>query len=48
MDTSRSYILIHIINNYDKVLDNTIQIVTIFFLCFDLSFIKILINKRVK
>ena len=45
MDTSRSHRLIHIINNC-VVPDNTIQIVTLLFLHFDLSFIKFLINTR--
>ena len=39
MDPSRSHRLAP---------DNTIQIVTFFFLCFELSFIKLLINTREK
>ena len=45
MDPSRSHRLVHVINNCE---DNTKQIVTFFFLCFDLSFIKFLINTREK
>ena len=45
MDPSRSPRVVHFINNCE---DNTKQIVTFFFLCFDLSFIKFLINTREK
>ena len=51
MYPSRSHRLIHVINNCERPTDNTIvliQIVTFFFLCFDLSFIKFLINIREK
>ena len=46
MDPSRSHRLVHVINNCERAPDNTIQIVTFFFLCFDLSFIKFFINTR--
>ena len=48
MDPSISHRLVHIINNCEVPPENTIQIVTFFFLCFDLSFIKLLINTREK
>ena len=49
MDPSRSHRLVHVINNCEEPYkDNTKQIVTFFFLCFDLSFIKFLINTREK
>ena len=47
MDPSRSHRLVHVINNCGAP-DNTKQIVTFFFLCFDLLFIKFLINTREK
>ena len=46
MDPSRSHRLVHVINNCEG--PQTIQIVTFFFLCFDLSFIKFVINTREK
>ena len=50
MDPSRSHRLVHVINNCEDIFapDNTKQIVTFFFLCFDLSYIKFLINSREK
>ena len=42
MDPSRSHRLVHVINNCYKTNSNII------FLCFDLSFIKFLINTREK
>ena len=48
MDLSRSHILIQVINNCPGpgLPDNKIQIVTLF--CFDLLYIKFLINAREK
>ena len=45
MNPSRSHRFIRVINNCE---DNTKQIVTFIFLCFDLSCIKFLINTREK
>ena len=46
MNPSRSHRLVHVINNCEG--PHTKQIVTFFVLCFDLSFIKFLINTREK
>ena len=46
MDLLRSHRLIHVINNCEG--PRTIQILTFCFSCFDLSFIKFLINTREK
>ena len=46
MDPSRSHRLVHVINNCERPRTIQLQIVTFFFLCFDLLFIKFFINTR--
>ena len=48
MDPSRSHRLVHVINNCERPRTIQLQIVTFFFLCFDLLFIIILIIRTYK